>query len=49
MDSIKALIEKSLKGRYSKNFNDILYSMLQMEEKDRPDFIELESMIKKTL
>ena len=49
MDATKALIEKSLKERYSKNFIDILYAMLQMEEKDRPDFIELESMIKKTL
>ena len=47
MDATKALIEKSLKGRYSKNFIDILYAMLQMEEKDRPDFIELESMIRK--
>ena len=49
MSEIKILIEKSLKGRYSKNFIDILYSMLQMEEKDRPDFVELESIIKKIL
>ena len=49
MDEIKVLIEKSLKDRYSQKFIDILFIMLQLEEKDRPDFIELESIIKKKL
>ena len=48
MDKIKLLIEKYFKGRYSKNFIKILFSMLQIEEKNRPDFIELENLIKKT-
>lgn len=47
MDKIKLLIEKYFKGRYSKNFMKILFSMLQIEEKNRPDFIELENLIKK--
>ena len=49
MKQIKSLIEKSLKERYSQNFIDVLFIMLQLEEKDRPDFIELESIIKKKL
>ena len=49
MDKIKMIVEKYLKNRYSKNFVDILFSMLQVEEKDRPDFIELENIIKQNL
>jgi len=49
MDKIKLIVEKYLKNRYSKKFVDILFSMLQIEEKDRPDFIELENIIKQNL
>ena len=49
MDKIKMIVEKYLKNRYSKKFVDILFSMLQIEEKDRPDFIELENIIKQNL
>ena len=48
-NEIKSLIEKHLKGKYSKNFLEVLQIMLQLEEKDRPDFIELESIIKMKL
>ena len=46
MSQIKSLIEKYIKDRYSKKDIDVLISMLQLEEKDRPDFIELENMVK---
>ena len=46
---VKLLIEKYFKDRYSKNFVDVINSMLQLDEKDRPDFIELENIIKKNL
>ena len=46
---IKVLIEKYFKDRYSKKFVEVINSMLQLDEKDRPDFIELENMIKKNL
>ena len=49
MDKIQLLIEKHFKNRYSKKFVNILFSMLQLEEKNRPDFIELENMIKQNL
>ena len=49
MDKIKLLIEKYLKGRYSDKFNEVILSMLQLEEKNRPDFVELENIIKKNL
>jgi serine/threonine protein kinase len=47
MNTIKDIMEKYIKNRYSKNITELLYTMLQLEEKDRPDFIELESMVKK--
>ena len=49
MEKIKMVIEKYLKNRYSKNFVNILISMLQLEEKDRPDFLELEKIIQQNL
>ena len=45
MANIKAIIGKYINNRYSKNISDLLFKMLQLEEKDRPDFIELESII----
>ena len=47
MNSMKLLIERHLKERYSQNFIEVLFNMLQLEEKNRPDFIELESMMRK--
>ena len=47
MNTIKDIFDKYIKNRYSKNITELLFSMLQLEEKNRPDFIELESMIKK--
>ena len=47
MNTIKDIFDKYIKNRYSKNITELLFTMLQLEEKDRPDFIELESMIKK--
>ena len=44
----KDIMEKYIKNRYSKSITDLLFTMLQLEEKNRPDFIELESIIKKT-
>jgi len=43
--NIEAIIDEYIINRYSKNISDLLFKMLQLEEKDRPDFIELESMI----
>ena len=45
MSQIESLIEKYIKDRYSQKFMDVLIAMLQLEEKDRPDFIELENMV----
>ena len=39
------LIESCVKGKYSKKFIDILLKMLQLNEKERPDFIELSKII----
>ena len=45
MANIEPIIDEYIINRYSKNISDLLFKMLQLEEKDRPDFIELESMI----
>jgi serine/threonine protein kinase len=45
MNKLQELVEKCVEGKYSQNFIDILLSMLQINEKERPDFIELSSMI----
>ena len=42
---IKSIIEKNLSSRYSKEYIKLIVSMLQLKEKNRPDFIELESLI----
>ncbi len=49
MDKVQMVIEKSLKDRYSKKFVDVLINMLQLEEKKRPDFLELENIIQQNL
>ena len=40
------VVNKYLSKRYSQKYINILISMLQINEKDRPDFIELEKIIK---
>ena len=44
-NKIKKIVEKYLSVRYSKNYVKLIVSMLQMKEKNRPDFIELENNI----
>ena len=45
-DDQRLIVEKYLRGRYSKNFTNLVLFMLQIKEKKRPDFIELDSWIK---
>ena len=46
MDIMASIIRDTLDSFYSEKFIDILIKMLQIEEKYRPDFIELEAIIK---
>ena len=46
-NKIKKIIEKYLSGRYSKDYIKLISSMLQIKEKNRPDFIELQDNIQK--
>ena len=45
MNKISEIVDKYVNKKYSQNFVDILLSMLQVNEKERPDFIELSTMI----
>lgn len=45
MIDVKNLVNKYMDNKYSNNFVDILTSMLNLYEKDRPDFIELSNMV----
>ncbi len=44
--SIKLTLGKYLNKKYSKKFNDFLYSMLEIDEKNRDDFIELDKKVR---
>ena len=44
-NKIKKIIDKYLSIRYSKDYVKLISSMLQIKEKNRPDFIELENNI----
>jgi serine/threonine protein kinase len=45
-DSIKIqMILSKFLNKYSNKFNSILFKMLEIDEKNRPDFIELEKII----
>ena len=46
MPGVKKYLEKLLKGKYSSKFLSLLISMLEIHEKNRPDFIELEKTMK---
>ena len=45
MIDVKNLVNKYVNNKYSYNFVDILTCMLNLYEKDRPDFIELSNMV----
>lgn len=45
MSKLAEVVDNNVNKRYSQNFVDTLLSMLQINEKERPDFIELSSMI----
>jgi hypothetical protein len=42
---MKMVLMKYLKKRYSSKFTDILFSMLEIDEKFREDFIQLDNRI----
>ena len=45
MDNLKDILVKYLISRYSNDFIDILLKMLEIDEKKRFDFIQLESFL----
>ena len=45
MIGVKKYLEKLLKGKYSQKFISLLNSMLEIHEKNRPDFVELEKIM----
>ena len=45
MSKLAEVVDNNVNKRYSQNFVDTLLNMLQINEKERPDFIELSSMI----
>ena len=45
MDDINEVILKCSNGKYTQDFIDVMLTMLNINEKTRPDFIELKSMI----
>ena len=45
MGGVKKYLEKLLRGKYSQKFLSLLVSMLEIHEKNRPDFIELEKIV----
>ena len=45
MNSIKRYINKLLRNKYSKKFIELLCTMIEIHEKNRPDFIELEKIM----
>ena len=45
MNKLRAVIEQYVNKRYSQSFIEILLWMLHLNEKERPDFIELSAMI----
>jgi hypothetical protein len=45
MKKLSEVVDRFVNGKYSKNFTDLLLNMLQLNEKERPDFIELSSMV----
>ena len=46
MRIVKKIVEKYLKARYSKDLIEIIFNMMEIDEKNRMDFIELEKYLK---
>ena len=46
MNSVKKYISKLLRNKYSNKFIQLLCTMIEIHEKNRPDFIELENIMK---
>ena len=46
MNSVRKYITKLLKNKYSSKFIQLLCTMIEIHEKNRPDFIELENIMK---
>ena len=46
MQCIKNIVLRKIGKRYSNGFWNVLFSMIEIEEKNRPDFIELEQIVK---
>ena len=46
MNDINKYLEKILGNKYSKKFVELLATMLEIHEKNRPDFIMLEDILK---
>ena len=47
MKDTRKYLEKIIKGKYSCKFINLLCNMIEIHEKNRPDFIELEKIMKK--
>ena len=47
MNDVKKYLKNNLGKKYSNKFIDLLCLMLEIHEKNRPDFVELEEIIKK--
>ena len=48
MKGLSDYIDKTLKNKYSKKLIDLIISMLEIHEQNRPDFIELEKIVNKS-
>lgn len=45
MNNIRSVLNNYMNGKYSNNFIEILMCMLEVNEKKRPDFIQMEKVI----
>ena len=45
MNNIRSVLNNYMNGKYSNNFIEILMCMLELNEKKRPDFIQMEKVI----
>ena len=45
MKDVNKYLDKMLKDKYSKKFIDFVGMLLEIHEKNRPDFIQLEKMV----
>ena len=47
MKKVNDVIKQCSNGKYSQDFINVMINMLQLDERDRPDFIELDKIMKK--